>query len=123
MITSTSTLDMFLALLKMSGAVLGILGLAYLILNKGVGKLMGRPSHQGNVKVLDKCMLDQRNALYVIEVGSKQMLVASGQNGSNLIAKLDEPVVTEAKASASAEPLPLFSNWLAQKKNPKPLPQ
>ena len=122
MTVGNSSADMLLTLLKLSGAVFGILGLAYLVLNKGVGKLMGRPTHQGNLKVLDKCMLDQRNSLYIIEVGGKQLLIASGQSGSNLISNLEEPVTPLAKKVDQVSPMPMFSSWLCQKKNSKILP-
>lgn len=117
-----STMEMFLTFLKMSGAVLGVLGLAYLILNKGVAKLMGRPMHQGNMKVVDKCMLDQRNALFIVEVAKKQLLIASGQSGSNLICEIDIPLASESDTPKGVDPLPLFSNWLTQKKSSKTLP-
>ncbi len=80
-----------------------VLLLAYLILNKGLARLMkltGVSVTGKHMTLIERLPLDQRHSLYLIEVSGRRYVVGTGEHTTSLVAKLDEAAPT----SASQEP-------------------
>lgn len=58
-----------------------VLGLVYLTLNKGLGKLIQKTQAGKRIKVVERVNLDQRRALFMVEVDGKEILLAAGDGG------------------------------------------
>jgi flagellar biosynthetic protein FliO len=58
-----------------------VVGLAYLTLHKGVGKLMARAQQGQRIKVLERVPLGERRSLYLVTVDGKEMLLGVGEGG------------------------------------------
>jgi flagellar biosynthetic protein FliO len=70
-------------------ALLVVCGLAYVIFRVVLPRLAANYGSNNMVRVVDRIGLDTRKSLYVIEVAGKWMLVASSENGVQLISELD----------------------------------
>lgn len=70
-------------------ALLLVCGLAYLIFRVILPRLAVNYGSNNMVRVVDRIGLDARKSLYVIEVAGKWMLVASSENGVQLISELN----------------------------------
>lgn len=101
----------FLKTMLMLGVVLG---LAYLTLHKGVGKLVQRAQQGKRIKVVERVGLDPRRALYLIEVDGKEMLIASSEGGITRLGSVDEDD-DDAAGSAPADPA-AFERALAERR-------
>lgn len=66
-----------------------VCGLAYLIFRVILPRLTVNYSANNMVRVVDRVGIEARKSLYVIEVAGKWMLVASSENGVQMIAELD----------------------------------
>ena len=73
-----------------------VCGLAYLIFRVILPRLTVNFGTNNMVRVVDRIGLEARKNLYVIEVAGKWMLVASSENGVQLIAELNP---NEARAA------------------------
>jgi len=73
--------------------VLGfIVLLAYLVLNKGLGRLMkltGTSVTGKHMTLLERIALDQKHSLFLVEVSGRRYVIATGEQSSSLIAALD----------------------------------
>jgi flagellar biogenesis protein FliO len=80
----------------------GVLASIYLTLNVGLRKLMGlqgvpvgRPSL---LSVVERLPLDQRRSLFVLKAADEYLLVGGGENGLQLLSKLDTEAVERIRA-------------------------
>jgi flagellar biogenesis protein FliO len=73
-----------------------VLGLVYLTLNKGLGKLMQRTQAGKRIKVVERVTLDQRRAIFLVEVDGEEILLAAGEGG---VVRLDQDKPAPAAAS------------------------
>lgn len=72
-------------------AVLGIVVLlAYLTLHKGLGRLMKAQggSATRSVKLVERLPLDQKHALFLVEVDGRRLLLGTGDNSTTLLAEV-----------------------------------
>ena len=58
-----------------------VVGIAYLTLNKGLGKLVQRQNLGRRIKVVERVSLDPKRALFLVELDGKQMLLGAGEGG------------------------------------------
>ena len=58
-----------------------VVGLAYLTLHKGLGKLVARQNLGRRIKVVERVALDPKRALFLIELDGRQMLLGAGEGG------------------------------------------
>lgn len=108
--------------------VLGlVVALMYLTLNIGLRKLLGiRPTSAARiVTVLERVVLDQKRALFVVEAAGEFFLVGGADSSLTLLSKLDPAEVqklkTDAPVGAPAVRLsPLLQKLLGRKGAPPP---
>ncbi|HYO59276.1 flagellar biosynthetic protein FliO [Archangium sp.] len=88
----------------------------YLTLNVGLRKLMGlqgvpagRPSV---VSVLERVPLDQRRTLFVLKAADEYLLVGGGENGLQLLSKLDTAAVERIRSERSPSNVVSLSPFL-----------
>jgi flagellar biogenesis protein FliO len=83
--------------------VLGlVIGLAYLVLNVGLRRLLGIKQAVGAniVTILERVPLDQKRALFVIEAAGEVLLIGGADGNLSLISKLDPAQVEKVRAAA-----------------------
>lgn len=78
-----------------------VLAIVYLTLHKGLGKLVERQNAGKRVKVVERVTLDQKRALFLVELDGKQMLLAAGEGG---VVHLKDVDGGEVKPPAAAAP-------------------
>ncbi len=110
----------FLKMILMLGIVLLVL---YLTLNKGVGKLIQRSQQGKRVRVVERVTLEQRRALYVVNVDGRDLLLAASEGGVHVIDRLGEAEAERKpfriQASGNASPAPV-SRGFARHVDPAP---
>lgn len=86
----------------------GVVAFIYLTLNVGLRKLMGlqgvglgRPTV---VSVVERVTLDQRRTLFVLKAADEYLLVGGGENGLQMLSKLDTEAVERIRATPPATP-------------------
>jgi flagellar biogenesis protein FliO len=74
-------------------AVLGfVVALVYLVLNKGLGRLMkltGTSLTGKHMTLIERMPLGQKHSLYLIEIAGKRYVIGTGDQGANLITALE----------------------------------
>lgn len=70
-----------------------VLALVYLVLHKGVGKLVSRTQTGRRMKVVDRIVLEQRRTLFIVDVDGEEMLLAATDGG---VTRLDRPPTAQA---------------------------
>ncbi|MBI1946049.1 MAG: FliO/MopB family protein [Deltaproteobacteria bacterium] len=58
-----------------------VVGIAYLTLHKGLGKLVARQNLGRRIKVVERVSLDPKRTLFLVELDGKQMLLGAGEGG------------------------------------------
>lgn len=58
-----------------------VVGIAYLTLHKGLGKLLMRQNLGRRIKVVERVSLDPKRALFLVELDGRQMLLGAGEGG------------------------------------------
>ncbi len=74
-----------------------VCGLAYLIFRVLLPRLTTNYGANNMMRVVDRIGLDTRKSLYIIEVTGRWFLVASSENGVQMISELDAKTATEAE--------------------------
>jgi flagellar biogenesis protein FliO len=79
-----------------------VIGLAYLVLNVGLRRLLGIKQAVGAniVTILERVPLDQKRALFVIEAAGEVLLIGGADGNLSLISKLDPAAVEKVRAAA-----------------------
>jgi flagellar biogenesis protein FliO len=91
-----------------------ILGLARLFIRKSPYVMTGIPREA--VDVLGRRTLDPRNSVYVVQVGSKILLLGSSAAGMNTLSEITDPIEVATLTSlcrAEQSKRPDVSHWLA----------
>jgi flagellar biosynthetic protein FliO len=88
-----------------------VLALVYLVLHKGLGKLVQKTQSGRRMKVVDRLGLDQRRALYLVEVDGEQMLLAATDGG---VSRVDR----EPPPAPAPEPKRFTTDGLAPERPP-----
>lgn len=74
-----------------------VCGLAYLIFRVLLPRLTTNYGAKNMMRVVDRIGLDARKSLYIIEVTGRWFLVASSENGVQMISELDAETAAEAE--------------------------
>lgn len=57
-----------------------VLGLVYLVLHKGLGQLVAKQRQGQRIRVVERVPLEQKRALYLVQVDGREILLASTDN-------------------------------------------
>jgi len=112
--TSRSDLSPGSILAALAFVIVTILGLARLFVRKSPYVLTGIPREA--VDVLGRRTLDPRNSVYVVQVGSKILLLGSSATGMNTLSEITDPIEVATLTNlcrAEQSKRPDMSNWLA----------
>jgi flagellar biogenesis protein FliO len=89
-------------LVRTVALLLAVLASIYLTLNVGLRKLMGlqgvAAGRQSLVSVVERVALDQRKTLFVLKAADEYLLVGSGEQGLQLLSKLDTQAVERIRS-------------------------
>jgi flagellar biogenesis protein FliO len=58
-----------------------VVALIYLTLHKGVGKLVQKSQQGKRVRVVERVSLDQKRAIYLVEVDGREVVLGGGDGG------------------------------------------
>jgi flagellar biogenesis protein FliO len=95
-----------------------VLALIYLVLHKGVGRLVMRAQMGRRMRVVERIALDQRRALYLVEVDGQEVLLAGSEGG---VVAVDLPRDRPREQPATpATPVARFSTDLGKSGRPPP---
>lgn len=72
----------------MAGALAFVVALTYLILHKGLGRMLKSARSGKLIQIKERVPLDQKNALYVVEIANKTLLLGAGEKGISPICDL-----------------------------------
>lgn len=114
---AAAELDLGWTLIRTMLVLAMVIGLAWLTLNVGLRRLMGIKSTVGTsmVTVLERVALDQKRALFVIDVAGEVLLVGGSEASLSLISKLDRAEVDRLRAEANASRGPIKLSPFLQK--------
>ncbi|EPX58083.1 Flagellar biosynthesis protein FliO [Cystobacter fuscus DSM 2262] len=105
----------------------GVMALIYLTLNVGLRKLMGLQGvpvgQQSVVSVVERLALDQRRTLFVVKAAGEYLLVGGGENGLQLLSKLDTGAVENIRSApppSNVMPLSPFLKKLIARRDATP---
>lgn len=79
-----------------------VVGIVYLTLNKGLGKLVARQNLGRRVKVLERVGLDPKRALFLVEIDGRQMLLGAGEGGVVLLKEMAPDTAAKPAGFAAA---------------------
>lgn len=77
-----------LSVLQYFVALAVVVLLAYLVLNKGLGSFLKRQRANGRIKIKERLALSQKQALVVVEIDGREMLLGTSDLGIQLISRL-----------------------------------
>jgi flagellar biogenesis protein FliO len=77
-----------------------VVGLAYLTLNKGLGKLVERQNLGKRVKVVERVALDSKRSLFLVDLDGKQLLLGAGEGGVVFIRDVEPAAPAPSPKSA-----------------------
>jgi flagellar protein FliO/FliZ len=86
-----------------------VLALVYLVLHKGLGRLVQRTQIGKRMRVVERIQLEPRRSLYLVDVDGEEMLLSASEGG---VQALERPT-----AAAAAVPPPSFSETLESSSN------
>ena len=81
-----------------------VLGLIYLTLHKGLGRLVEKTQQGKRVRVVERVVLDQKRSLYLVNVDGKEMLLGGGDGG--VVHLMDTGAGAAPSAAVVTEPGP-----------------
>lgn len=89
-----STASFWVSMLVRTVVVLGaVVALAYLVLGKGLARLLkSQQSGKGRlVSLVERLPLDQKHTLFLIEADGRRFIVGTGESGTQLVLDLSRP--------------------------------
>lgn len=92
-----SGLSFFYMLFQTLVALAFVCGLAYVIFRVILPKLTTNYGSNNMMRVVDRIGIDTRKSLYIVEVTGRWFLVASSENGMQMISELDAKNAAEAE--------------------------
>lgn len=125
--TAVEDLDLGPTLLRTLAVLALVVGLAYLVLNVGLRRLLGvaagATTRASAVALLDRVPLDQKHTLFVVRAGDEVLLVGGAEGSLALLTKLDPAVLERARRSstpASVVLSPLVQGLLGRRRHAEP---
>lgn len=115
-------------MLLRSIVVLGIVLLSiYVVLNQGLRRLMGQRGPTGNADIAElvqRLPLDAKRSLFVIKAAGEYLLVGGGDDGLQLLSKLDanevEKLRAETKTTSALQLSPFLQKLLLRRDGAPP---
>jgi len=72
-----------------------VLALVYLVLHKGVGKLVRKTQAGRRMQVVDRIVLEQRRTLFIVDVDGEEMLLAATDGSITRLDRMGTPAEPE----------------------------
>lgn len=109
--------DIMLPFVKTMVGLIIVLGLIYLTLHKGLGTLVAKSQMGKRMRLVERVSLDQRRAIYLVEIDGKEMVLAGGEGG---VVKIVETAKREAPAGEGAPSVSFANRFTAALSAKKP---
>jgi flagellar biogenesis protein FliO len=87
-------MDLVWALLQISAMLAAVVGLAYLVLNKGLGRILAQKQLSANMLLKERLLLEPRRSLYIVQIKGRDFVLAGSDNGVSLVCELHEEPLT-----------------------------
>ncbi len=83
-------MDLVWALLQILAMLGAVVALAYLILNKGLGRIIAQKQLSANMALKERLHLEPRRSLYIVRIKERDFVLAGSENGVSLVCELNE---------------------------------
>ena len=87
-------MDLFLSIVQMLAMLAAVVALAYLVLNKGLGRFLVRSQLSKNMTLKERLHLEQRRCLYQVEIHGRNFVLAGSENGVSVVCELHEKPIS-----------------------------
>lgn len=87
-------MDLIWALLQILAMLAAVVALAYLVLNKGLARLLARNQFSASMALKERLHLEPRRSLYIVEIRGRDFVLAGSENGVSLVCELHEKPLT-----------------------------
>ena len=78
------------SLLQMLAMLAAVVALAYLVLNKGLGRFLFKNQLSTNMALKERLYLEPRRNLYIVQIRGRDFVLAGSENGVSLVCELHE---------------------------------
>lgn len=83
-------MDLIWALLQILAMLAAVVGLAYLVLNKGLGRFLAKNQFSTTMVLKERLHLEPRRNLYIVQIHERDFVLAGSENGVSLVCELHE---------------------------------
>lgn len=83
-------MDLVWALLQIFAMLAAVIALAYLVLNKGLGRILANKQLSANMSLKERLHLEPRRSLYIVQIKGRDFVLAGSENGVSLVCELHE---------------------------------
>lgn len=83
-------MDLIWALLQILAMLAAVVALAYLVLNKGLGRFLARNQLSVNMVIKERLHLEPRRNLYIVQIYEREFVLAGSENGVSVVCELHE---------------------------------
>ena len=83
-------MDLIWALLQVMTMLAAVVALAYLILNKVLGRWLAKQQVSATMRLKERLVLEPKRSVYIVEIQGKDFVLAGSENGVSLVCKLHE---------------------------------
>ena len=81
---------MLLPFLQVTAMLAAVVLLAYLLLHKGLGRLLMKHQNTQSMSVKERLSLEPKRSLYLVDIKGRNFVLAGTENGVSVICELDE---------------------------------
>lgn len=83
-------MELLWALLQILAMLAAVVALAYLILNKGLARMLAKHQTSATMSLKERLYLEPRRSIYIVEIRSRTFVLAGSENGVSLVCELHE---------------------------------
>lgn len=81
-------MELLWALLQILAMLAAVVALAYLVLNKGLGRFLAQKHLSQNMIIKERLHLEQRRSLYMVDIQGRNFVLAGSENGVSVVCEL-----------------------------------
>lgn len=83
-------MELIWALVQILAMLAGVVALAYLVLNKGLGRFLVKNQLSQNMALKERLYLEPRRSLYMVQIKDREFVFAGSENGFSVVCELHE---------------------------------
>ncbi|MBH1988929.1 MAG: flagellar biosynthetic protein FliO [Myxococcaceae bacterium] len=83
-------MELLWGFLQVAAMLAAVLALAYLLLNKGLGKMLLKNQGSQELLLRERLYLEPKKSLYLVEVRGREFVLASGEGTLSIVCELSK---------------------------------